>query len=104
VIISYHGRSPKIHESVYIAEGARIIGDVKIGEDSSVWFNTVVRVDVTYVRIGERTNVPRHFEVPEGMLVAGVPVRIKREITDEERRQIVQSAQHYVDYARTYLE
>lgn len=40
-----------------IAEGAFIIGDVEIGKDSSIWFNTVVRGDVNYIRIGERTNI-----------------------------------------------
>jgi carbonic anhydrase/acetyltransferase-like protein (isoleucine patch superfamily) len=168
VIISFRGISPKIHESVFIAEGAQIIGDVEIGKHNSVWFNTVVRGDVNYIRIGERTNVqdncvlhvahekypltvgshvtighgailhaarihdyclirmgatvldhakigpyaiiaagslvPQHLEVPEGVLVAGVPARLKRGITGEERRQIEQSAQNYVDYIRAYLE
>lgn len=48
---------PKIHKSVFIAEGARIIGDVEIGSESSIWFNTVVRGDVHYIRIGSRTNI-----------------------------------------------
>jgi carbonic anhydrase/acetyltransferase-like protein (isoleucine patch superfamily) len=48
---------PKIHESVFIAEGARIIGDVEIGKDSSIWFNTVVRGDVHSISIGDRTNI-----------------------------------------------
>lgn len=43
--------------SVFIAEGARIIGDVVIGEFSSVWFNAVVRGDVFWVKIGERTSI-----------------------------------------------
>ncbi|MCK4739210.1 MAG: gamma carbonic anhydrase family protein [Deltaproteobacteria bacterium] len=37
--------------------GAIIIGDVEIGQDSSIWFNTVIRGDVNYIRIGERTNI-----------------------------------------------
>ncbi|MBI3586321.1 MAG: gamma carbonic anhydrase family protein [Ignavibacteriales bacterium] len=57
LIITYRGITPKIHESVFIADGARIIGDVEIGRDSSVWFNTVIRGDVHYIRIGERTNI-----------------------------------------------
>ncbi len=48
---------PKLDESVFIASGSKIIGDVEIGKDSSVWYNTVVRGDVNYIRIGERTNV-----------------------------------------------
>jgi carbonic anhydrase/acetyltransferase-like protein (isoleucine patch superfamily) len=56
-MIAYRGISPKIHESVFIAEGARIIGDVEIGRESSVWFNTVIRGDVHSITIGERTNI-----------------------------------------------
>ncbi len=48
---------PEIDESVFIAEGVFIIGDVKIGKDSSVWFTAVVRGTVHYIRIGERTNM-----------------------------------------------
>lgn len=57
MILPYQNIYPKIHESVLIAEGAFIIGDVEIGKDSSIWFNTVVRGDVNYIRIGERTNI-----------------------------------------------
>ncbi|MDP2886106.1 MAG: gamma carbonic anhydrase family protein [Ignavibacteria bacterium] len=57
MIIPYRGIKPKIDPSVFIAEGAQIIGDVEIGRDSSVWFNTVIRGDVHYIRIGERTNI-----------------------------------------------
>ncbi|HMN25321.1 MAG TPA: hypothetical protein PKE38_12525, partial [Ignavibacteriaceae bacterium] len=40
---------PEIHESVFLASGVKVIGDVKIGKNSSVWYNTVVRGDVPYV-------------------------------------------------------
>jgi carbonic anhydrase/acetyltransferase-like protein (isoleucine patch superfamily) len=56
-VLPFRGVTPKLHESVFLAEGARIIGDVEIGEESSVWFNAVVRGDVNFVRIGKRTNV-----------------------------------------------
>lgn len=56
MIISYPGISPKMHASVFVAEDAHIVGDVKIGEDGSVWFNSVVRGDVNFVRIGKGTN------------------------------------------------
>ena len=56
-IMSYKGVSPQIHESVYLADGAYVIGDVHIGADSSVWFNAVVRGDVCPIRIGETSNV-----------------------------------------------
>lgn len=48
---------PKIHKSVFLAPGAKIIGDVEIGECSSVWYNCVVRGDVNYVKIGSMTNI-----------------------------------------------
>lgn len=57
MILPYQNIYPKIHDSVLIAEGAFVIGDVEIGKDSSIWFNTVVRGDVNYIRIGERTNI-----------------------------------------------
>ena len=48
---------PKLDESVFVAENAVIIGDVEIGRESSVWYGCVVRGDVNYIRIGERTNI-----------------------------------------------
>ncbi len=57
MILPYKGTEPKIHSSVFIAEGAHVIGDVEIGEQSSVWFNTVIRGDVNHIRIGKRTNI-----------------------------------------------
>ncbi len=57
VILPYNGVIPRCHESVFVAGGAIVVGDVEIGEDSSVWFNTVVRGDINRIRIGKRTNV-----------------------------------------------
>lgn len=57
MITHYKGVYPRLHKSVFVAEGASIIGDVEIGEDSSVWFGAVVRGDVNYIRVGARTNV-----------------------------------------------
>lgn len=166
MIHPYQGIRPRIHPSVFVAEGAHIIGDVEIGAESSVWFNTVIRGDVHYIRIGEKTNVQDNcvlhvthetsplvigsgvtvghgailhaatikdscligmgakvldnatvgpyslvaagalvlegFEVPEGVLVAGVPAKIKRTLTEEERQQIVQSAENYIKYVQSY--
>jgi carbonic anhydrase/acetyltransferase-like protein (isoleucine patch superfamily) len=164
----YRGIRPKIHPSVFVAEGAHIIGDVEIGAGSSVWFNTVIRGDVHYIRIGERSNIQDNcvlhvthetyplvigsgvtvghgailhaatikdycligmgakvldnatvgpyslvaagalvmegFDVPEGVLVAGIPAKIKRHLTGEERQQIVKSAENYVKYVASYRE
>jgi carbonic anhydrase/acetyltransferase-like protein (isoleucine patch superfamily) len=53
----FKGIHPKIHPSCFIEDSAQIIGDVELGEDSSIWFNTVVRGDVNVIRIGRRTNI-----------------------------------------------
>jgi len=57
LIKSVRGFTPKIGENVYIADNATVIGDVVIGNDSSIWFNTVLRGDVNSIRIGERVNI-----------------------------------------------
>lgn len=48
---------PKIHDSVFIAPSASIVGDVEIGEDTNIWYNCAMRGDVHEIRIGERTNI-----------------------------------------------
>ena len=57
MIRSYQGIGPRIHESCYVDESAQIIGDVEVGENSSVWMNAVVRGDVFAIRIGRNSNV-----------------------------------------------
>jgi carbonic anhydrase/acetyltransferase-like protein (isoleucine patch superfamily) len=53
----YKGVSPRVHATAYVDESAQVIGDVEIGEASSVWMNAVVRGDVHFIRIGARSNV-----------------------------------------------
>jgi carbonic anhydrase/acetyltransferase-like protein (isoleucine patch superfamily) len=165
-ILPYRGVIPKIHPSVFMAEGARIIGDVEIGKESSVWFNAVVRGDINFIRIGEETNIQdaavlhvthlayplivgsgvtvghnavlhaatikdfclvgmgaivldnaqigpyalvaagavvlSNAVIPEGMMAAGVPAKVIRPLTKEERKFLAHSAQKYVEYAATY--
>jgi len=165
-IIPYFGKCPKIHESVFLADGAYIIGDVLICENASVWFNAVIRGDVCPIRIGERTNVQDNvtlhvthdtgplniganvtighgavahactvednvligmgavlldncvvepwsvvaagalvrqgFRVPSGMMVAGVPAKVMRPVTAEERANIAESAENYIRYVTGY--
>lgn len=57
MIHSFKDKIPQIHSSAWVAESAQVIGDVVIGDVSSVWFNAVVRGDVHYIRIGKRTNI-----------------------------------------------
>jgi len=53
----YKGKWPRLGEGVFIEDSAQVIGDVEIGANSSIWFNAVVRGDVHFIRIGDRTNV-----------------------------------------------
>lgn len=165
-ILPYKGVMPVIHESVFLAEGACVIGDVVLGEGCSVWFNAVIRGDVHTIRIGEGTNVQdgcvlhvtngthplvigrnvtighgaivhgatvedgcligmgarvldgsvigagslvaagavvlEGFKVPPGSLVAGVPAKVRRSLTAEERAQIERSAMNYREYSSAY--
>lgn len=151
-----------------VMESAHVIGDVEIGEESSVWFNAVVRGDVNYIRIGKRTNiqdgcvlhvarrtlplvigdevtvghnatlhactvgtrvligmgatvmdgaeigdnsivaagslVTPNTKIPEGSMVMGSPAKVKRELTEEEKRSVRDSAAHYVGDIETYID
>ncbi len=56
-IITLNGHTPRIHETAFVAPGCRIIGDVEIGAEASIWYNCVLRGDVNAIRIGARSNV-----------------------------------------------
>lgn len=56
-LISFKGVVPKIGNEVYLAQGAQVIGDVVLADRVSIWFNSVLRGDVNYIRIGARTNI-----------------------------------------------
>lgn len=57
LIKSVRGFTPQIGQNVYLADNATIIGDVVIGNDCSIWFNTVLRGDVNSIRVGDRVNI-----------------------------------------------
>ncbi len=159
---------PEIHPTVFLASGVKIVGDVKIGANSSVWYNTVIRGDVHYVKIGEMTNiqdcsmlhvtngkypldignkvtighsvklhgctlkdlcfigigaivldgaivetnsmvaagavVKPNFIVPSGKLVAGVPAKIVRDLTEEEINDFENSAIRYKKYSEITID
>ena len=79
-IIPLHGHAPRIHSSAFIAPGCRIIGDVEIGPDSSIWYNCVLRADVHRIVIGARTNVQDgsviHCDSPKPKRPDGFPTII----------------------------
>ena len=167
-VLPYKGIWPEIHESVFITDGAFVIGDVKIGRDCSIWFNAVVRGDVCPIKIGERTNVQDNvtlhvthdtgpltigndvtighnavlhactvkdfvlvgmgailldhcvcepysliaagslvrqgFVVPSGKLVAGVPAKVVRELSEKELHNVKTSPTNYLNYVKQYRE
>jgi len=57
MIRSFNNIFPKVHQTAFVTDDAIVIGDVEIGEDASVWFGSIVRGDVNYIRIGARTNI-----------------------------------------------
>lgn len=73
MFIPFHGKSPEVGDSVFVADGAKIVGDVTIETDSSVWFNAVLRGDLAPIRIGQRTNIQDgavgHVNRGEGLII-----------------------------------
>ena len=79
-LIPIHGKAPRIHETAFIAPGTVIVGDVTIGAGSSVWYNCVLRADVSSITIGERSNVQDgsvlHCDGPSPQYPDGCPLVI----------------------------
>jgi carbonic anhydrase/acetyltransferase-like protein (isoleucine patch superfamily) len=167
MIRSYQGRIPQVHSSSYVDLSAQLIGDVTLGEHSSVWMNAVLRGDVHSIRVGANSNVqdcavlhgqrnlysvvvgdwvtighnatvhgcvvedecligigarvlndcrigtgsiiaagsvvPEHTVVPPRTLWAGVPAKMRRELTDKDRALVLEYAKNYLDYTEFYL-
>ncbi len=167
VVKPYKATFPRVHPSVYLSDNVYVIGDVEIGEDSSVWFGSVVRGDVNYIRIGKRTNIQDNSvvhvthdthptiigdnvtvghrvilhgcalgnnilvgmgavvmdgvevedyvligagalltpnkKIPSGVLVAGVPAKVVRDLREDEIKLIEESAENYVRYKNEYM-
>lgn len=76
--IAYGTYIPQLHPSVYVAEGAKIVGDVRIGQSSTVWFNAVIRGDIAPVRIGERSNIQ---DGAIGHVGSGLPLLLEDDIS-----------------------
>jgi carbonic anhydrase/acetyltransferase-like protein (isoleucine patch superfamily) len=168
MIRAYRGIVPKIAASAYIDPSAQVIGDVVVGERSSIWPNVAARGDANVIRIGDETNiqdnsvlhcdpgpfalrignrvtvghmamlhgctieddcligigaivlngakigsgsviaagavVPEGAEIPAGSMAMGVPAKVKRQVSEEERERFRLNAQHYVEAARAYRE
>ncbi|MCE9507860.1 MAG: gamma carbonic anhydrase family protein [Alphaproteobacteria bacterium] len=167
IVLPYKNKSPVIGRSVFIAQNSALVGDVVIGDESSIWYNCTVRGDVNNIIIGARTNIQDgtvihvssagqgtyigndvtvgHMallhactvgdaafigmqacvmdgayvesgamvaagalvtpgkRVLSGQLWGGSPARYMRELTEDEKKYIPYSAQHYVGIAKNYL-
>jgi carbonic anhydrase/acetyltransferase-like protein (isoleucine patch superfamily) len=85
LILPHHGKWPEIDPSVFVAPSADIVGEVKIGAESSVWFQVVVRGDVESITIGKRTNIQDltmlHVDRRECPLAIGDEVTVGHKVT-----------------------
>ena len=83
-IAPFGGIWPKIHPSAFIAPGCRIIGDVEIGAEASIWYNCVIRADINHIRIGARSNVQDgtliHCDSPKPGRPEGFPTIIGEDV------------------------
>ncbi len=78
MILEYAGKKPEIGSNVFIAPTAVVIGDVRVGDSSSIWFNTVIRGDVAPVIIGADTNIQDNCTLHGD---PGVPLSIGAAVT-----------------------
>ncbi|RUS43956.1 gamma carbonic anhydrase family protein [Cohnella sp. AR92] len=74
----YGGKQPDIHETVYLANGSVVTGDVKIGKETSIWYNVVIRGDVAPTLIGERTSIQDNSTLHQS---PGNPLIIEDDVT-----------------------
>lgn len=83
-IITINGKTPHIDPSAFIAPGCRIIGDVTIGPDVSIWYNCVLRADVSRIEIGARSNIQDgsvvHCDGPTPIAPEGCPTIIGADV------------------------
>ena len=79
-LIAFEGKSPRVDPTAFVAPGARLIGDIEIGPQSSIWYNVVLRGDVNRIRIGARTNIQDgsviHVDSPREGEKSGFPTII----------------------------
>lgn len=164
-VLALADRAPSIAEGAFVADGARIIGDVSLSTGASVWYNAVLRADSAPIVVGPGSNVQDNVsvhvdadhavvigaqvsighnavvhgctigdgsligmgavvlsgavigagclvaggavvlggtEVPDGSLVAGVPAKVRRSLTDEERAGLVANAETYLGHLQTH--
>jgi gamma-carbonic anhydrase len=79
MIYEFLNRSPRFDETVFVAPSADIIGDVTIGMESSIWFNTTIRGDVNWIEIGDQSNIQDNASVH--VTNQTCPTKIGNEVT-----------------------
>ena len=79
-LITYKGKKPQLGTNIFIAEGAKIIGDVKLADNVNIWFNAVLRGDINSILVGENTNIQDnvtcHVDYPPDNLIIGENVTV----------------------------
>ncbi|MBB6443620.1 gamma carbonic anhydrase family protein [Bacillus benzoevorans] len=78
MFIPFQDKTPIVHDTVFIAPGAYLIGDVQVGKESSIWFNAVLRGDEDSITIGDRCSIQDNTTIH---LYQGSPVIIEDEVT-----------------------
>lgn len=78
LILPFDGKLPSIHPSVFLAKGVLVSGDVTIGEDSNIWYNTVIRGDIAPTVIGRRVSVQDNSTLHQS---PGNPLLLEDEVT-----------------------
>ena len=83
-LIPFGGKAPLIDSTAFVAPGARLIGDIELGPEASIWYNCVLRGDVNRIRIGARTNIQDgtviHVDSPKPGREAGHPTIIGADV------------------------
>ena len=78
MLITYKGKSPSLDPTVFVAPGAKVIGDVTVGTESTIWFNTVLRGDEGPISIGNRCSIQDNSTIH---LYEDAPVVVEDEVT-----------------------
>ena len=108
------GKSPQIHENVWLAPNCTIAGDVVLGEQSTVWFGAIVigmgAVVMDNVVVGAGAVVAAGAVVLQGTIIekytlyAGVPAKKRGEVKPELRKHLSKTADRYVEYSGWFKE
>ncbi|WP_144510157.1 gamma carbonic anhydrase family protein [Bacillus sp. FJAT-22090] len=78
MIINFKGKKPELAPTVFVAPGVKIIGDVQVGDESTIWFNSVLRGDEGSIKIGKRCSIQDNSTIH---LYEDAPVEIDDEVT-----------------------